>query len=90
MEVDDSEDPTGIHHDLSEVCRSMVNKAADEEIMDISGGLTPSEWDRCVQDALQQRWGDVETYNRMSPYQKEHIQRMKRAFKRIKYQENHA
>jgi hypothetical protein len=87
MEIPDDEDPKGIHTDLSATCKNMVEDAIENEVLDISGGLTPSEWNQWLQDALKKNWGNVETYNRMSPYQKNIAQMLKKAFKRNKYAE---
>jgi hypothetical protein len=87
MEIPDDEDPKGIHDDLSQTCKSMVENAIENEVLDISGGLSPQEWSQWLTNALQKKWGDVETYNSMSPYQKNIAQMLKKAFKRIKYAE---
>jgi hypothetical protein len=90
MEIPDDEDPKGCHADLSATVKQMVENAVENEILDISGGLSPIEWNQWLQNALQKRWGDVETYNSMSPYQKNIAQMLKKAFKRIKYSDDHA
>jgi len=81
--VDDEEDPKEAYHDLQNTCRNMVEDAVEKEILQISGGLPKLEWDAWLTGVVNQKhWGDVETYNRMSPYQKNIAQMLKRAYKR--------
>lgn len=88
MEIDDETDPKGIYEDLHTTCKEMVNESVEKEILDISGGLSKLEWDKWLVDVVHhRRWGDVETYNRMSPYQRNIAQMLKRAVKRGDYQE---
>jgi len=83
LEVDDEADPKGVHDDLSTQCKNMVEEAVEREILDISGGLPKLEWDAWLVGVVNKKvWGDVETYNAMSPYQKNIAQMLKRAFKR--------
>lgn len=89
LDVPDDEDPSKAYADLQGVCKTTVDDAVEKEILGIGGGLTPVEWNAWLQGALKKQWGDVETYNKMSPYQKNIAQMLKKAYKRNQYAENH-
>lgn len=85
LQVPADEDPKQTMKELRLTCQEVVDNAIEEHIFAVSGGLPKKEWDTWLSDVVGGRgWGDVETYNRMSPFQKNIAQILKRAYKRNK------
>lgn len=86
LELEDETDPKGVHDDLSKNCKEMVDQAVEREILEINGGLPKVEWDSWLTTVINGKgWGTSTQYERMSAYQRNIAQMLKRAASRAKY-----
>jgi pyruvoyl-dependent arginine decarboxylase (PvlArgDC) len=83
LEIPDDQDPKGTMKELRQTCEEVVDEAIEEHIMDIAGGMTKTQWDTWLTNVVKHRkWGSVEDYEKMSPFQKNIAQMLKKANKR--------
>lgn len=77
-EIDETEDVTQISKDLKEYCDSEVQKSIASKIMSFQGGIPKDEFDKYLQAYVAGRQIDPNTYEALSPLQKETMQIIKK------------
>jgi len=84
--TDEETDPKEAHKELSELAKEMVDGRVEEEMMAMDGGIPKAEFNKMLDNFITNKaWGGAEDYERMSQYQQNIFQVIKRAKKRVKY-----
>lgn len=73
------------HEELSQTAQELVQARVEMEMMDMTAGLSKREFNEFLDAYLENRAVSVETYNKMSVYQKGIIQVVKRSKNRKAY-----
>ena len=78
IDVSDDSDVSDLYKGLQETVKDAVNKAIDEQIFEFQGGIPVQEFKSFMYDYIADRPVQGEVYERMSRYQQDIIQVMKR------------